>query len=765
MASPAERYADARRRQATASSHLASFAALYPFGLDPFQVRACEALEAGDGVLVAAPTGAGKTVVGEFAVHLALAEGRKCFYTTPIKALSNQKYADLVDRYGADKVGLLTGDNSVNGEAPVVVMTTEVLRNMLYAGSRHPRRPRLRRDGRGALPLRPVPRRGLGGGDHPPARVGAPGVAVGDGEQRRGVRRLAGHRARRHRGDRRGAPAGAAVAARDGRRPAVRPVRRGPQRQGRHRQGQPRAGAAGPRAGPVRPGRPRSDRRRGGRRPRAGARRRAGSTCSSGSTPRGCCPRSRSSSAGPAATPPCSSACTPGCGCSRPRSGPRSAPSSRRGAPTSRDEDLHVLGYYEWLDGLERGIAAHHAGMLPTFKEVVEELFVRGLVKAVFATETLALGINMPARSVVLERLVKWNGETHADITPGEYTQLTGRAGRRGIDVEGHAVVSGQPGLDPAALAGLASTRTYPLRSSFRPSYNMAVNLVGQVGRDRARELLRVVVRPVPGRPGGGRAGPAGAPQRGGARGLPRGDDLPPRRLRGVRRAAPAPSPTARRSCRAAARRNRRAAAAAVAGGAAARRRHPGAGRPPGRPGGRARPRRDGRRGRAAAHGAHRRAAGPPALAGRLPGAGRGRWTGCGSRRPSTRATRPSRRDLASTLRDTGARPTGRRAGPVAPGPRPPTTPSCSSCGPSCGRTPATAAPSARTTPAGPSATTGCAATPTSWRAGSRERTHTIARTFDRVCALLDELGYLRRRRGDPDRPARSAGSTPSSTC
>src|SRR4051794_23140557 len=135
MASPAQRYADARRRQATASSHLAAFAALYPFGLDPFQVRACEALEAGGGVLVAAPTGAGKTVVGEFAVHLALAEGRKCFYTTPIKALSNQKYADLVARYGSDRVGLLTGDNSVNGEAPVVVMTTEVLRNMLYAGS------------------------------------------------------------------------------------------------------------------------------------------------------------------------------------------------------------------------------------------------------------------------------------------------------------------------------------------------------------------------------------------------------------------------------------------------------------------------------------------------------------------------------------------------------------------------------------------------------------------------------------------------------
>ena len=154
------------------------------------------------------------------------------------------------------------------------------------------------------------------------------------------------------------------------------------------------------------------------------------------------------------------------------------------------DEDLRAIGYSEWLAGLQRGIAAHHAGLLPTFKEVVEELFSGGLIRAVFATETLALGINMPARTVVIERLDKWNGETHANLTPGEYTQLTGRAGRRGIDVEGHAVVLWQPGVDPVAVAGLAGTRTYPLTSSFRPSYNMAVNLTGEFGRARAATLL-----------------------------------------------------------------------------------------------------------------------------------------------------------------------------------------------------------------------------------------------------------------------------------
>jgi ATP-dependent RNA helicase HelY len=219
MTTPADRYAAFRERQS--DPEFASFRALYEFGFDDFQVAACGALGAGSGVLVAAPTGSGKTVIGEYAVHLALAQGRKCFYTTPIKALSNQKYADLVRRYDSRTVGLLTGDNSINGDAPVVVMTTEVLRNMLYTGS-------LALAGLGYVVLDEVhyladSSRGAVWEEviihlH---RLGAGGGAVRDGEQCGGVRRVAGSGPRRHGGYRRRAASGAALAARTGREQAV----------------------------------------------------------------------------------------------------------------------------------------------------------------------------------------------------------------------------------------------------------------------------------------------------------------------------------------------------------------------------------------------------------------------------------------------------------------------------------------------------------------------------------------------------------------
>ncbi|MFB7452624.1 DEAD/DEAH box helicase [Streptomyces sp. NPDC056194] len=498
---PAEAYAAARARNAEQRTALAPFRELYDFGLDPFQIEACQALEAGKGVLVAAPTGSGKTIVGEFAVHLALAQGRKCFYTTPIKALSNQKYADLVKRYGADKVGLLTGDNSVNGDAPIVVMTTEVLRNMLYAGSQA-------LSGLGYVVMDEVHYlsdrfRGAVWEEviiHLPESVTLVSLSatVSNAEE-------FGDWLDTVRGD-------TEVIVSESRPvPLWQHVLAGRRMYDLFEEETDHGGRGASRR-EVNPDLLRLARTENTRtyNPRD---RRRGKMVREADRERERRQRSRIWTPGrpevierldaegllPAITFIFSRA-----GCEAAvqqclyaglrlndddaRLRVREIVEARTAAiPT---EDLHVLGYYEWLEALERGIAAHHAGMLPTFKEVVEELFVRGLVKAVFATETLALGINMPARTVILEKLVKWNGEQHADITPGEYTQLTGRAGRRGIDVEGHAVVLWQRGLDPAHLAGLAGTRTYPLRSSFKPSYNMAVNLVDQFGRHRSRELL-----------------------------------------------------------------------------------------------------------------------------------------------------------------------------------------------------------------------------------------------------------------------------------
>ena len=495
MSSPSESYAKFSRDQQ--SPVFADFASLYDFALDPFQVQACKELEAGNGVLVAAPTGSGKTLVGEFAVHLALEQGRKCFYTTPIKALSNQKFNDLTRRYGPDRVGLLTGDNTINGEAPVVVMTTEVLRNMLYAGSQtlaglgyvvmdevHYLADRFRGavweeviihlpDSVALVSLSATVSNAEEFGEWLSTVRGATTTIV---EEQRPVplyqHVMVGRRLYDLFADEVG------VADPDARvNPELFRVARDDWRSGRT-----------------------ADRRRkaGTPRGRAGAR---GQRRSGPALPTRFDVVDRLDAAGllPAivfifSRVGCDAAVTQCLNANLRLTTPEERDQVHafveERCANIPDEDLHVLGYHDFLEGLTRGIAAHHAGMLPTFKECVEELFAAGLCRVVFATETLALGINMPARSVVIEKLSKWNGETHADITPGEYTQLTGRAGRRGIDVEGHGVVLWQPGLDPKAVAGLASTRTYPLRSSFRPSYNMAVNLVHQVGRATARELL-----------------------------------------------------------------------------------------------------------------------------------------------------------------------------------------------------------------------------------------------------------------------------------
>ncbi len=462
----------------------AEFVRSLGFEPDPFQVQALDALDAGRSVLVAAPTGSGKTVVAEYAVAKALAEGGKAFYTTPLKALSNQKFGDLVARHGAGQVGLLTGDNAINGDAPAVVMTTEVLRNMIYARS-----PAL--DGLRYVILDEVhylqnAYRGPVWEEviiHLPPEVDlvALSATVSNAEEvadwMQTVR-------------------GATEAVIEERRPvdlhnlylvgdrqSDRPVLLPTLVEGRPN---PEAEALDRRAPQVA--------RTGFRTPRTRSRlytpRRFEVVDALGE--RDMLPSiyfifSRAA---------CDEAVTQ-CMQEGLRLTTQDERAEIRAIAESKvgnlsDADLRVLGYGSWLHGLEAGFAAHHAGLVPPFKEAVEACFSRALVKVVFATETLALGINMPARSVVIEKLTKFSGETHKPLQPGEYTQLTGRAGRRGIDSVGYGVVLWSPFVPFDQVAALASKRTYALSSAFRPTYNMAVNLVRSYGAEQAHHLLNL---------------------------------------------------------------------------------------------------------------------------------------------------------------------------------------------------------------------------------------------------------------------------------
>jgi ATP-dependent RNA helicase HelY len=472
MTTPAERYAAAKLR----GQHpvTTEFLLTFDFEFDPFQISACHAVEDGRGVLVAAPTGAGKTVVGEFAAYFALQAGKKCFYTTPIKALSNQKYSEFVAKFGEDRVGLLTGDTSINGEADILVMTTEVLRNMLYAGSNtltnlgcvvmdevHYLADKFRgavweevlihlMESVQVISLSATVSNAEEFGEWLGEVRGEPEVIV---SEIRPIPVLIGNRLM----DLFDQPGKINPEILQREREAIRRSSLGRNRRGRFAEPSDRMS----RADII------EKLQRENLLP----------AITFIFSRVGC----------DAAVKQCLHA---GLRLTSPEERTEIRQTALRYTQNIAEEDLEVLGFQEWLTALERGIAAHHAGLLPSFKGAVEDLFQRGLVKAVFATETLALGINMPARTVVLEKLIKFNGEAHVPITPGEYTQLTGRAGRRGIDIEGNAVIQWSPTVDSASAAGLASTRTYPLRSSFSPTYNMAINLISRFGRETARRSL-----------------------------------------------------------------------------------------------------------------------------------------------------------------------------------------------------------------------------------------------------------------------------------
>lgn len=463
----------------------------YP--LDRFQVEALDALDEGRSVLVSAPTGSGKTVVAEYAIHLALERHVKAYYTTPLKALSNQKFADLRKLHGADQVGLLTGDNAINGDARIVVMTTEVLRNMI-----HSERADLGMLGYVVLDEVHYLEDRYRGGVWEEVIIGAPSEVVlvclsatvanadelaawigqvrGDTAIVREDRRPVELRNLFAIGDRSAERVHLLPTFLDG-KPNPQAVeldemlpRHGPT--ARRPRTRPHVAPGSPYARRARTYRP--------RRPEVVER-----LQDAGLLPAIYFVFSRA-------------------GCDEAvryclEDGLRlTSPDERRivreiaesHVEALSDDDLAVLDYGRFLTALEAGIAAHHAGMVPPFRETVEACFTQALVKVVFATETLALGINMPARAVVIEDLTKYSGAGHAALTPGEYTQLTGRAGRRGIDDVGYAVVLASPFHTFDDVARLAGAPGRALTSSFRPTYNLAVSLVRRYERVDAYRVV-----------------------------------------------------------------------------------------------------------------------------------------------------------------------------------------------------------------------------------------------------------------------------------
>jgi superfamily II RNA helicase len=470
-----------------------SFIESRAYPLDRFQLEAIDALDAGRSVLVSAPTGSGKTVVAEYAVHLALERGVKAYYTTPLKALSNQKFADLRKVHGADRVGLLTGDNAINGDARIVVMTTEVLRNMIHSE-------KAGLDALGYVVLDEVHylEDRYRGGVWEEVILGAPAdvvlvclsatVANAD-ELAAWIGQVRGDTAivyENHRpielqnlfaiGDR-SAERVHLLPTFVGGKPNARAIeldemllRHGPS-------------VRRPRTRPhVPPGGPQARRTRTYRPKRAEV-----------------VERLHEATLLPAiyfvfSRAGCDDAVRlcldDGLRLTSPEERQTVREIAESHVEALSDDDLAVLGYGRFVAALEAGIAAHHAGMVPPFRETVEACFTQALVKVVFATETLALGINMPARSVVIEELTKYSGAGHAALTPGEYTQLTGRAGRRGIDEVGYAVVLASPFHNFDDVARLAGAPGRAVTSSFRPTYNLAVSLVRRYERAEAYRVV-----------------------------------------------------------------------------------------------------------------------------------------------------------------------------------------------------------------------------------------------------------------------------------
>ena len=460
------------------------FLASLSYPPDPFQIRSMDSIDADASVLVAAPTGSGKTLIAEYAIARARSMGLRAFYTTPIKALSNQKFRDLQTLYGAHKVGLVTGDNAINPEAPVVVMTTEVLRNMIYSHS-------TRLDDLGVVVLDEVhylqdAYRGPVWEEviiqlDPEVQLVCLSATVSNADE-----------------------VSEWLSTVRGRTDVVVETTR-PIELVNHFALFDKNSSRVEMYDTVVSGEPNRHvqrllssasvvKSRGGQ---------------GGKKPRRFSPPTRpeivelleDNSMLPAivfifsraqcedAVHSCMKA---GIILTTVEEEAHIRDIVERHCASLSDDDKVALEYFNFLDDVASGVSCHHAGMIPMFKEAVEECFVNGLVKVVFATETLAVGINMPARAVVIEKLTKYTGEHHQLLKASEFTQLTGRAGRRGLDDIGHAISLWNPFVDFDQVVGLALSRSFRLSSAFRPTFNMAVNMVRNHSEDGAHHILNL---------------------------------------------------------------------------------------------------------------------------------------------------------------------------------------------------------------------------------------------------------------------------------
>ena len=460
------------------------------FGPDNFQLDAIEAIDQNVNVLVSAPTGAGKTLIANYAIGRVLERGERAFYTTPLKALSNQKFNELSKLFGKDRVGLLTGDTSINRNAEIVVMTTEVLRNMLLTESTQimtlglvvlDEVHYLQDQFRGGvweevIILTPTSVRFVALS----ATIGNAGFVGEWFESVRGQTTVIIEKTRpielhNHFAlDRRGQPyAEISDLIHEGRlsdearkvdnmMKNTRRFRPGPKWKG------PKSSAPPP---PFRAPR-RSELLQ--------------TLEKEGLLPVIVFIFSRA-------------ACDDAVSQIRRDGLLFTTPEQRReieDIAQSRllnfsEDDLKALDYNEFIDCLRRGISAHHAGMVPAFREIVEMCFEAGLLSVVFATETLALGINMPARSVALERFTKYSDSGRKFLTSGEFSQMTGRAGRRGLDDEGHAIVCFTNEVEFHDVGRVALAPPSELHSSFRPTYNFTSNLINHFEFETALEVVQ----------------------------------------------------------------------------------------------------------------------------------------------------------------------------------------------------------------------------------------------------------------------------------